>query len=475
MKNKLLRTATFAFLAAAIFTACDSFQNSEKVKEQIVQQIEYANTAPYTIYVEAQKDSGIITKPAAGEAKVKPSDIINLSFTSETDYQFIKWEVYDSATGKIIEENHFLEIEDPKMVDTTCNFLKRPEDPDIKLSIRAIAAKRPQVILSIPTYQETGSPRNTNIQILFNHFNMDPNNIYYTKEEIQNLKKELKLDDSDFLKGDDNNCNGQYYGYKIDNKKIFKNIQIIYDPVEGTSLTQYFYDPYWAKEPNGIGGSTLIIQTTNPPPPKNVTFYITLSKDFCYFDEGIAVKLRETATLPYKTMSSNETIAPQIFLPKNEQNQDIYNVIKYKNPINEYINLPYNTNKQIPPIDIPSCDNIKNFTLSFEFCAIDEGGSGIANKFRLCCENPYLPDGEISAPPIELSYLYTNQNEAYTKWSQEFEYIIPRTKYLRSGKKYCFSIEAIDNDGNATKIKNNNGEILYYWLILSQNTPYNYN
>ena len=53
-------------------------RNESKVKKKI----EYNNTAPYLIFVDAQKNTGIITKPAGGEVDVKPSDIFNLSFNN---------------------------------------------------------------------------------------------------------------------------------------------------------------------------------------------------------------------------------------------------------------------------------------------------------------------------------------------------------------------------------------------------------
>ena len=349
------------------------------------------------------------------------------------------------------------------MIDTTCTFVKDPEDENIVLAIRAVTAKRPRIVLSTPTYQETGAPRNSNVQILFDKFNMETSLIYYTPEEMQELKNRYKIKDEDFLKGDSEKCGGQYYGYIKNNIKYYKNIQIVSSPVEGSSLTQYYYDPYWEKDPNDMGGRTLVLQVTNPPPPMGVKIYITLAKDFCYFENDIAVTLREDATITYKTNISKENVKPVIIFPKDVQNNDDYNVIKIKNSENEYISLPYNKHKTQVPNAIPSFNDINNITMCFNFSALDEGGSGIANRFKLSYE--ILPDENV----IELPYLYTTPDTGYAQWSEE--YIIPRSTYFRGAGNCCFSLVVIDNDGNETTLKDKRNETLYFWFNLTKGAP----
>ena len=288
MTNKFIKT----FLPLSIlflFCSCDNFLKGAKTREALQKTIDYANADKYQIKVNSQKGSGIVTKPAAGEALVRVSDIFNLSFNAESDSQFLKWEVYNEVNGDLIQDDLYLQIENPLMIDTTCTFVKDPEDENIQLAIRAVTAKRPRIIRVTPVDQETGVPRNSPVRISFDKFNMDPDCIYYTEEELQSLKTELGLTDSDLLQGDLKLCEGRYYGYKKGEKRYFKNIDITNSKYDGSSLTKYFYDPYWEKEPNDLGGSTLVIQTTNPPPPKDVVVYVTLAKDFCYFEENIAV------------------------------------------------------------------------------------------------------------------------------------------------------------------------------------------
>jgi hypothetical protein len=153
---------------------------------------------------------------------------------------------------------------------------------------------------------------------------MDPNCIYYTEEEMKELKETLNLQDNDFLQGDETLCGGRYYGYKKNGNKFFKNIQIINSNVSDENMAKYFFDPYWTKEPNAIGGSTLVIQTAYPPPPKGETLYVSLNKNFCYYKDGIQVKLLETKAWTYKIALTSNDKTP----PKSVSNAD--KIIKVK-------------------------------------------------------------------------------------------------------------------------------------------------
>ena len=454
------------FCVVFLFSSCDNFLKGSKTRQDLERNIEYANADEYQIKVNAQKGSGIVTKPAGGEAKVRPSDVFNLSFSSESDSQFLKWEAYNAVTNAPLADDTYLQIENPLMIDTTCTFVKDPEDENIQLAVRAVTAKRPRIVLSTPTYQETGAPRSSNVQIFFDKFNMETNIIYYTQEEMEELKKKEKLTDEDFLQGDNEKCGGQYYGYIKDDVKHFKNIQIASSSVDGSSLTKYYFDPYWENEPNYVGGRTLVIQVTNPPPPKDVSISITLAKDFCYFEDDIAVTLREDSTINYKTNVEKEDVKPAIIVPKDEQGNDNYNVIKFKDSNGDFITLPFSVSglPQYPkPKTIPACNDVEYITMSFNFTATDEGGSGMANRFRLRCESVS------GRPVIELPYLDSTGSEAYTQWSKE--YLIPRGAHLRSEGEYSFTLEVIDNDGNWKTLKMGETYTLYFYLNLTKSVP----
>ena len=457
-------------LAALALTSCDNFLKGSKIREDLEKNIEYENADKYLIKVNALKGSGVVTKPAGSEAEVRPSDTFSLSFSSESDTQFLKWEAYNAITDKALEDETYLKIEDPLMIETTCTFVKDPEDENIVLAIRAVTAKRPRIILSTPTYQESGEPRSSNVQIFFDKFNMETSLIYYTPEEMQELKKRYKLKDEDFLQGDNEKCDGQFYGYIKDDVKYFKNIQIVSSPFDGSSLTKYYFDPYWEKEPNDMGGRTLVIQVTNPPPPNGVRIYITLAKEFCYFEEDIAVTLREDATITYKTSVEKENIKPEIIVPKDEQGNKNYNVMKFKDSNGNFITLPFSVSGLSiypKPKNIPNCNDVEYITMSFNFTATDEGGSGIANRFRLLCQ--ISGETENPVPVIELPYLETTTTGSYTQWSKE--YLIPRSAHLRAAGEYSFKLVVIDNDGNIKLLAEGDPYPYQFWLNLTQSVP----
>ena len=478
-KDVLLHVISGAFLfTACLFSSCEGFLKAQDISEQIKKKIEYNNTAPYLIFVDAQKNTGIITKPAGGEVDVKPSDIFNLSFNPDTSYQFIKWQVYDAVTGDEITDNSFLLIDDPQSLDTTCTCQKIPDNPDIELSIRAVTAKRPRIILGKPTSLEPGVPPTTEIQVLFDHFNMDPDNIYYTEEEMQELKETLNLKDSDFLQGDAEHCNNRYYGYNKKGKIVFKNIQIIdYENPSNESMTNYYSAPYWEKEPNIMGGSTLVIPTANPPPPFWATIYVSLDNNFCYYEDGVPVKLIESKAWPYKIHLENDYSVPHIITMLPEGN---YNIIKYKDGENGFKELPYNYTKDSEPTNtgiistgqaaFPTISG-DSVTLSFNFKATDEGGNGILNRFRLCCERK--PDNSLSQelPVFELPFVHAAANEAYSEFSDEYTYVIPRTEKLKTAGWYCFSVEVMDNFGSASATKFSK----YFWIYFSNAASGTYN
>ena len=245
------RVFVFTILAALFLTSCENFLKAKEVQSQIEDSIAYANASVYTIAITTEKSSGIVTKPAGGEAKVKPSDTFNLSFYAESDHQFIRWEVYNTTTNKAIESNEYFTIENPDLPDTNGTFIKTPESSNIKLGVRAISAQRPQIYHNMPIYTVDGAPRNTFITVKFDHDMETHDTIYFSKKEQEELKKELNLADNDFLTtdldfyGEGITC----YGYIKDGKKYYKNISIVSDDSSGynNDPLNYFDIPYLEK------------------------------------------------------------------------------------------------------------------------------------------------------------------------------------------------------------------------------------
>ena len=426
-----------------LLAACDNFLNAKETRAEIEKAIDYANASTHLIKVEADKDSGIITKPAAGEAKVKVTDTFNLSFNSEQDYQFIKWEVYNETTNQPIENGLYLQIEDPSKIDTSCTVLNYPENSNIIPAVRAIAAERPQISLARPQHSETGAPRVSNIEISFNKSNMDPGCIYYSEDEMSELKQQLGLSDSDFLKGDETLCNNQYYGY-IDQEghKHFKNIQFSgvqlnsygeYDPV---FPGDYFCDPYFTEDA-GFPGCRLIYQSTNPPIEINTTVYYTLNKEFCYIQNGVPVKMRESKPYAYLTMPLEDE--------KPVFHRDVLQYIQVKvgnawKPLATFLRLGNSMLDNSSPI--PESSDTQNIEFRFQFEAQDKGGSGLRPTFQLCL----IDSSNITYKTYEIPYSSIKMNGS--KGTPPNSYIIKRGTELQNAGEYKFKIIILDNDNN---------------------------
>ena len=506
-----------AFLCIAfLLSSCDHFMEGAKTSEALEKVIAYANTPAYKILVEADKDSGIITKPAAGEADVKESDIFNLAFNAESDHQFIRWEIYDAATGKEIKDNTYLQIENPDMIDTTCTVLALPKDENIKLAVRAVAAQRPQAIFTFPVWQQNGTNRNSDIKIKFNRHDMSPECIYYSEEEMKNLKKELNLTDTDFLKGNQSDCGGRYYGYEKDGIRYFKNIQLMCNTTGFISdqnyPMNYYCNPFWYDNPNDLG-ATLVLQTKNVPPDGGLTIYVKLDKNFYYIQDDVPVKLIEPSISIIKTSFDNEPPYNSNFNGNNEESIEVldkngeyvplaretlsYEERQPEDDRGDYALMPAN-----PPEDvvIPVCSDPNFIKLRFKFKAYDDGGSNLEDHFDLCYYNSslyhdepvYGPEHQQHRLPkqaifgydgnsrryaitghVSFTYQYIGRNyDEYVEdwenivgyadiedltgeWSEEYAYIIPRTGALVGAQTICLAVYLYDNEQNTQCLEYN--------------------
>ena len=149
MKKNLstsVRAIIYGAVLALAFTGCKNFIQGEGVKKQIEERIAYANATPYEISVEEEKGTGAVKKPADGVIAKKASDVFDISFYPDSDFAFISWEIYDKTTGNLIPNGEYLKIARPGDEETTCEVVKVPEDPNVKLILKPVVVERPQII-----------------------------------------------------------------------------------------------------------------------------------------------------------------------------------------------------------------------------------------------------------------------------------------------------------------------------------------
>ena len=201
-----------------LITSCENFFNGADLRKEIEDQVALANAPYFQILLEGSRGK---FSPAKGQYQLKVTQSMDISFESDTDFAFIRWEVFNALTGRTLESSEYIEIADPNSDETSIKLLKEPA-PGLSLGIRSIVSARPQIISYTPSV--LGMLKDSTIQVLFNR-DMDPDSIYYSKNERDELKKTEGLSDNDFIP---TTVGGEtkYYGYTKDEKKFYKNIML---------------------------------------------------------------------------------------------------------------------------------------------------------------------------------------------------------------------------------------------------------
>ena len=235
--------------------------------------------------------------PAKGELFLRQGVPVTISFEPDSDYDFIKWKLYDSTNGTEYNSSEYLELAHPDRPETECLLLNAPEaSGNIKLCLEPVIVKRPRVISATPQWDSLGSYRDARIQVIFDQ-TIDKNSIYLTDNEKDKLVKEGI---TGFLPQTQTD---KKYGYIKDGKQYYKNIQID-NQKTGESILEYFGDPYFEDD------ITLIIPPlAENPPPGNTKITVTLENGFSYENKK-SVLLKEDYKWLYFVNSRTDNLAP---------------------------------------------------------------------------------------------------------------------------------------------------------------------
>ena len=237
MKIKSTRIILLISLTLGLsLISCNNFLKAEEVKNDIENQITYANAESYLIKVDYTRNTGIVKSPAGAETEKKVTDIFTICFEPSTDYEFIHWKIIDSVTKKEYKNGEYVELASLTDSETRCTMKKAPE-AGMNLCLFAVVAERPQVISYTPITSNTS--KDSTIQVMFD-FVMDPASLYYTKEEMDALKKEGTADEGIFAE----TLNGKtiYRGYKKDGLTYYKNV-IIRNNKTQKNFNEFFNPP----------------------------------------------------------------------------------------------------------------------------------------------------------------------------------------------------------------------------------------
>ena len=131
------------FCTCLLFTSCENFLTADKVKKEIEEAIEIANSEKINYYIIADKDTGSVIP---GNISVRKSEVFDIRFIPSDGYQLVEWEVINKVTGQV--ENDVVQFDNPQSLETKAKILKAGKNYYIHpkcIQIPTIVSIRPQV------------------------------------------------------------------------------------------------------------------------------------------------------------------------------------------------------------------------------------------------------------------------------------------------------------------------------------------
>ena len=299
-----------------------------------------------------------------------------MSFDPIGDYEFVSWKITNDTTNEELPNGEYLKIEDVLNSETKCTFVKAPE-PDMKLCLSPVVTERPQILSYAPMLGTEMSFKDSAIQVVFD-YPMDPDSIYYTQAEFDELMAQLNLTDKNdpaLLRTTitkDEAEQTKYYGYIKDGKTYFKNISITASET-GESLTGFFEAPSFVVE------NKLVIKVKDCNSlPDYGEIQVELDKDFFYTLNGKPITMAGNKKWIYQINESRDNVGPVINKievkcgDKTLEVKDPYTVNK----------LPKATIKQL------AFSNSTSVPFAFNVRARDTG-NGLGSKFYVYYKRIY--------------------------------------------------------------------------------------
>ncbi len=320
------------------------------------------------------KGTKIITPANGTKVKSYINHEYSLGFVPDDDYEFIRWEIFNTTSDSTIQNGTYITIENPKNADTVYTITQVPENT-IKLDIRAVVAERPRVISKSPI--TSGMLKDSTIVVLFDK-DMDENSIYWLdKKEIDALKQEFSLTDDDFLP--ENAVPGQtkIYGYKKDGQTYFKNISIT-NKKTGDNIAFCFDKPVF-EDPSTL---SIPVKDKGKDLKDYTQILVSIEKEFFYKVDGKDVQLAQSERWMYQVNDQiDETpliFATQTIEDENQQTStvDLFSVKlskdgnKLKEPATNTVSGTLDYTK------ISALDFMKDRKLYFDIKVQEPEGSG---------------------------------------------------------------------------------------------------
>lgn len=414
-------------------------------------------------------------------------DIENIiTFSPDTSYEFIKWQVYNKKNNQVFENGQYIKIKNPELENTSYVLVSAPDaGSDIQLAIKPVVAERPQILDCTPSSSGTTLlRRDSTIQILFD-YDMDENSIYYTDSELEQLRVLLSLPEgSDVLYDEDDNTTivnqllksktkQKYYGYVKEGKTYYKNISIRNNSVTidnpKSIITQQFKEPVFENPRTLTIG---IDRKKIADMPGYIQVLVNVGKiegevgeGFFYTKDKKVVSMNGYKKWIYRINNELDTTPPSI---KSLQ-------LKLAEDSEDEINST-SSNPSIEQTTLSSLiySNVSTLYLNLNVSDVVENiaGSGLASNFIVSCvkfaDNNYITDASIG-DSIGKSYNFIidyHKNDSSS--GADFKGELPLTGLDEGVYKLKFTFK--DQSGQATVEPADDDS--YYYFCYDKTSPF---
>lgn len=239
---------------------------------------------------------------------------IDINFATNSDYQFIQWQVKkEDSIIKPEDYKKIIEISDIYSTNITVKALK----PAQNFQLEAYCLERPKITDSLPELVANGVYYDKKIEVFFNS-TISNLSIYYTIDELKALNiitgSETLENTNTTATGytllkTNNNC----YGYSKDGNIVWKNITIV-DENTNENLLKCYKTPIIDVDT----GNSLTIYVSDLAQELAYKNIQTTIANFGYVKNNSFVTIKEAYSFTYKTNNLTDTKPPVLKNGKGE-------------------------------------------------------------------------------------------------------------------------------------------------------------
>ncbi len=376
----------FVFIAVCL-CSCENFLDGAEVKKNLNDAINYINAESCLIGVDFADGSGVLNKPAGGETEKKEGEYFSLDFDVSDKYEFIRWEVKDSVSGKVYENGEYIGIDDVYSSDTECCFIKCPPAGG-RLTLTSVTGKRPGWLSRSPEIESELSIKNMSINVTFDQ-EMDEESIYYNEDELKEIKGTYGPESilCTFVDGKE-----KYYGYIDEGGQThFKNISISSNILKN-NLAGCFKAPVF-ESPTVLSIAAHASQAEGDVLSNYDEILVEISDGFFYKKEGKNVALSDSIKWIYQIGNQIDSEAPSVSTCEVKGAGEVLFV-----PASE---VPAHSKDKIPSLNFTDGTKL-HFNIS-----VADSGTGSAANFTLMLKKLYEDDYNTQSDSKELEKKYT--------------------------------------------------------------------